>query len=256
MTQEGFVRTGAGRVHYVRDGQGPGLLLLHSNGNSLHEYDAVRERLASDFDLILWDMPGQGDSDPLSRHLSIDDYGDAVVDLLNDLDIPGAFVMGASVGGCIAASLGARHGDRLTGVGIIESQFRPAAWWADGWLGIERLFSTPLQTLDQVRARFHGAPPELVERVNLDRHKAGGRAMMSAMWAIREFDMMAAVPAITTPALLLFGTAGPTIETAPLMHAALPGASYEVIEGAGHFPMVDHPDEFVTVVRRFAAGVA
>jgi len=136
-------------------------------------------------------------------------------------------------------------------VGIVESQFRPASWWADGWLGIERLFATPLQTPEQVQARFHSAPPELVERVNIDRHKAGGRVMMSAMWAIREFDIAAAVAAITTRVLLLFGTAGPTIETAPLFRAALPDALYTEIEGAGHFPMVDHPEEFVAAVRGF-----
>lgn len=254
MTEEGFVTTAAGRVHYVRDGSGPPLVLLHSNGNSFHEYDLVRGPLATEFDVVTWDMPGQGDSDPLDRHLGIDDYADAVIDLVEALELVGATVMGASVGGCIAASVGARHGDKVAAVGIIESQYRTAAWWADGWTGIERLFSTPLQTEEQVRARFHSAPPELVERVNIDRHKAGGRAMMSAMWAIREFDIQAAVPAITPRALLLFGTAGPTIETAPLMRSALPDAVYEVIEGAGHFPMVDHPDEFVEIVRRFTAA--
>jgi pimeloyl-ACP methyl ester carboxylesterase len=255
MAEEGFVTAGTGRIHYVRDGQGQPLILLHSNGNSLHEYDDVREALARDFDLIVWDMPGQGDSDPLPRRLSIDDYADAVIGLLDGLGIARAIVMGASVGGCIAASLGARWADRLLGVGIIESQFRTAEWWRDNWLGIERLFSIPAQTEQQVQARFHRSPPELVERVNLDRHKAGGFSMMATMWAIREFDIRAAVPQIITPALLLFGTAGPTVETAQQLRAALPSATYDVIEGAGHFPMIDHPDEFIAAIRRFGKGL-
>jgi pimeloyl-ACP methyl ester carboxylesterase len=256
VTNEGMVTTSAGRVHYVRDGDGPPLLLLHSNGNSFHEYDLVADRLAVNFDLIRWDMPGQADSGPLDRHLTIEEYAAAAVELLDGLGVEGGTVMGASVGGCIAAALGARHGDRLNAVGIIESQWRDAAWWAQAWPGIERLFAIPQQTAEQVAARFHNAPPELVERINIDRAKAGGRAMMSAMWAIREFDMIGTVPAISTPALLLFGTAGPTYEVAEGFRNALPHATFEVIEGAGHFPMVDHPDEFIDIVSRFTAGVS
>lgn len=256
MTSEGFVSTSAGRIHYVRRGEGPVLLLLHSNGNSFHEYDLVAPRLAAEADLLRWDMPGQGDSDQLPRHLSIEDYADAAVELLDALGIGGATVMGASVGGCIAAALGARHADRLRAVGIIESQWRDATWWAGAWPGIERLFAVPQQTPEQIQARFHSAPPELVERVNIDRAKAGGRAMMSAMWAIREFDMLGTVPAISTDALLLFGTAGPTYEVAEGFRDALPAATFQVIDGAGHFPMIDHPDEFVDVVIRFLKSLA
>jgi 3-oxoadipate enol-lactonase len=256
VVDEGIASTRAGGVHWVREGSGRPLVLLHSNGNSWHEYDFVREPLAADHDVILWDMPGQGDSHPLPGHLSIDDYADVVMDLIGDLGVSDAVVMGASVGGCIAAALGARYGNRLGGIGIVESQYRTAQWWAEGWEGIERLFSTPLQTPEQVQARFHSAERSLVERVNIDRHKAGGRTMMSAMWAIREFDIIGAVPAISCPALLLFGTAGPTFATAADMHRALPQATFATIDAAGHFPMVDHPDEFVAEVTRFTRALA
>lgn len=255
MRQEGFVTTAFGRNHYVREGDGLPLVLLHSNGNSLHEYDGVRAALAQDFELIVADMPGQGDSDPLTRHLSIDDYADAVVALLDALRVERTIVMGASVGGCIAASLGARPADRIAGLGIIETQYRSRQWWAQNWPAIERMFSITAQTVAQIEARFHTSATELVERVNIDRHKAGGFSMMSAMWAIREFDIRAAVAKITTPTLLLFGTDGPTFETAEEFRSSLPAASFEVIAGAGHFPMIDHPHEFVDAVRRFGASL-
>jgi pimeloyl-ACP methyl ester carboxylesterase len=126
-----------------------------------------------------------------------------------------------------------------------------ADWWAQAWPGIERLFAVPAQKPEQVAARFHDDAPELVERVNLDRSKAGGGTMMSAMWALREFDIAVAVARITAPALLLFGTAGPTFGAVGALHAALPAATLEVIEGAGHFPMVDHPAAFADAVGRF-----
>ncbi|MPZ88462.1 MAG: alpha/beta fold hydrolase [Nitriliruptorales bacterium] len=252
--REGFVETRAGRVHYERGGEGTPLVLLHSNGNSLHEYAPAIPQLAQSFDVIGWDMPGQGDSAPLCNHLTIDDYGDCVVDLLDGLGLARATILGASVGGTINASLGARRADRVTALVFVETQFRTAEWWQQMWTHVERLFAVPAQSPEQVAARFRRVTPELVERLNLDRHKAGGRSMMSVMWAIREFDMAGMVAQINAPSLLLYGSDGPTIQVAEAFQQALPIASMAVIDGCGHFPMLDEPDEFVSVVRAFCAG--
>ena len=249
--QEGFVTTSVGKVHYVRDGSGEPLVLLHGNGQSVWSWEEVLPDLAQSFDTIAWDMPGQGDSEVLTRHLTIDDYADVVVELLDGLGLQQANVAGSSVGGQICASLGARHADRLIRLLFVESNYRPESWWRDNWVNIERRFAVPTQSMEELKERFRAPDEHLLERWNFDRNKAGGRTMMSAMWAIREFDMAGALQQVTTPSLLLFGAKGPAIGGKAEFTASLPEAAIVVLAESGHFPPNDEPAEFVTAIKQY-----
>ena len=62
-----FAETRMGRIHYLEAGEGPVLMLMHSNGASAYEYEFVIDELAKRYRVIAWDMPGQGDSDTPPR---------------------------------------------------------------------------------------------------------------------------------------------------------------------------------------------
>ncbi len=111
--REGFIQTELGRVHYVRAGSGHPLILLHSNGNSVHEWEDVLDDLASTFDVIALDQPGQGDSGGLTRHTTIDEYCDSFIEIMDALDVEQAAVAGTSIGGIFVVSLGARYPDQI-----------------------------------------------------------------------------------------------------------------------------------------------
>jgi pimeloyl-ACP methyl ester carboxylesterase len=248
---EGFASTSVGRVHYQRAGSGDPLLLMHGNGQSAWSWEDVVPALAESFDVIAWDMPGQGDSEQLPRHLTIDDYADAAVAVLDAAGVTRATAAGSSIGGQICASLGARHGDRFEHLIYVETNFRPESWWAEHWTTIEERFAVPVQDMEVLRERFREPTPATLQRWNIDRCKAGGRTMMSAMWAIREFDMAAALQASTTKSSMLFGANGPTIGAREEFEAAVPGAAVEVLDQSGHFPMSDQPEEFIAAVQTF-----
>lgn len=251
---DGFVATSLGRIHYVRSGDGEPLLLLHSNGNSVYEFDDVIPALAETFDTVAWDMPGQGDSDPAVRHLTVDDYADCVVEVMDRLGLDDAFVAGTSIGGFICASLATRYTDRMKAVAVIETMFRSESWWADNWGMVEGNFGLPTQSIEKVEARINRVMPAFLERWNIDRNKAGARSMMDVMWAIREYDVEAAVSRMSIPTLLMFGAKGPTIAAIEEFRAAAPHAAVVVLPDSGHFPMFDEPEDFVAELRKFFAG--
>ena len=112
-------------------------MLLHSNGGSAYEFEHVIDDLAKRYRVIAWDMPGQGDSDPLPRHHSVEDYADAVVALMDVMGVPKAHVLGASIGGAICVALGARHAARMSRVFITECPFRTPEEWQKGWANTE-----------------------------------------------------------------------------------------------------------------------
>lgn len=250
MFQDMFVATPFGRIHMLTAGIGEPLILLHSNGGSAYEYEHVIEPLARRFRVIAWDMPGQGDSDPLLRHIGVRDYADAVIATMDALGIQKAHVLGASIGGAICVALGALHTKRMQRVFIVECPYRSDAEWQQGWANTEANYAPVTQTLEKIKPRFREVTPELLTRWNIDRAKAGSKTCLSVMWALREYDIGADLPHVPAGQVLVFGDKSPTVGKAAQFKAALKSPSVHIIADCGHFPMIDDPDRFVAIVEQ------
>ena len=253
-----FAETRLGRLHYLEAGSGPALILAHSNGASAYEYEFVMEELSKRYRVIAWDMPGQGDSDTPPRFFSAHDFADAVVALMDALGIQKASVVGSSVGGSIVIALGARHAARMERVFIVEYPIRTEAGWQEGWFRTEKMWTIAEQTMEVVSARVAPgkATVAFVERWNIDRAKAGPKNCLNAMWAMRLHDVMADFATMTTPAMVVYGSRGPAIQTRTTMEKALPKAPIIVCEGCGHFPMIDDPSAFIAAIDQGFATLA
>lgn len=65
-------------------------------------------------------------------------------------------------------------------------------------------------------------------------------------------DYTQALRAVQAPVLILHGTADLQSESGSRTYAAaFPNTRFEIIQGAGHFPFFDRPQEFAAAVRRF-----
>lgn len=253
--KDGFAATAHGRIHYLEAGAGDPVILIHSNGCSAHEYAPAMERMAARVRVIAMDLPGHGDSDPIARHYAIDDYADALVALMDALGLATASAGGSSVGGTISVALGSRHGARIPHLFVIEAPTRSYAEWAAAWPEVEGNFGLPTQTRAQLEPRLTcEVTDELLARWNIDRNKTGAHTLMDAMWAIREYDVLAHVPRITSRTLLVYGDKSPTMSGVPKIRNLLPSAKLATIANAGHFPMLDQPEEFADAITGFMAG--
>lgn len=246
--QDLFAQTSFGRIHCLTAGSGDPLILLHSNGGSAYEYEHVIEPLAARFRVIAWDMPGQGDSDPLLRHVSVHDYADAVIEMMDALDIPKAAVLGDSIGGAICIALGAHHMDRMDKVFIVECPYRPAEEWSGNWENTEANYAPITQTMERIKPRFRNVDEALLKRWNIDRAKAGSKTCLSVMWALREYDAGADLAKVPANQVVMFGDKGPTVAKIDKFRAELKSPSVHVIKDCGHFPMIDDPEEFTRIV--------
>ena len=224
-----FVNTSQGRIHLLTAGQGRPLLLLHSNGGSAYEFEHVIDPLAEHFQVFAWDMPGQGDSDPLLRHLSVQQYADVAVEVMDALALQTAIVGGASIGGAVCVALGAHHAARFEKIFVVECPFRTPQEW------------------ERVAPRLRNVTDELMVRWNIDRAKAGSKTCLSVMWALREYDIAADLAKFPAGQVLVFGDKSPTVAKAGQFEAALTDATTHIISDCGHFPMIDDPERFVDI---------
>ena len=250
LPKDGFVPSPFGRLHYLEMGSGPPVVLLHGAGSSAYEFEHVFGDLAAHFRVIAWDMPGHGDSDPLLRYMTIAEYADALLALISHLELVQPHLVGTSIGAQIAACA-AKHLPEVAGVSLVELPLRPVEAWINIWPLVETMFSNPTQSFEQVAPRFRDLTEAELQRWNIDRNKAGAKAMMSAMWALR--DHRPDLNAITAPTLLLYGEKGAVADGLPLATAALPQATVVTMPDCGHFPMCDDPPAFAEIVRAFAS---
>ena len=95
-------------ISYYRQGSGPHLVLIHGvglRGESWHRYI---ELLIHHFDLIILDLPGHGDSNPLSvdyQQTSLPDYVQAISEFVLEITEQPFYLCGHSLGSLIAIEI-------------------------------------------------------------------------------------------------------------------------------------------------------
>lgn len=106
------------RVHYRRAGSGPPLLMVHQSPRSSAEYAGLMAEWAAHFTCIAPDTPGFGQSDALPGAAEIDQFGDAVVALLDALGLGRVAAYGFHSGGIILMNALRRHPNRFSALAI------------------------------------------------------------------------------------------------------------------------------------------
>lgn len=101
-------------IAYYERGSGEPLVMLIGTGSTMAEWDpALLRLLARDHRLILFDYPGLGESGPWKGR-SFDDLASTTVELMDELEIDRAAILGWSMGGFVAQRLAIEHPDRVS----------------------------------------------------------------------------------------------------------------------------------------------
>ncbi len=242
--RDSFYATRYGRVHCRVTGDGPPLLLMHSNGRSAYEFDDVAAALADRYKVVSWDMPGHGDSDRAVTHLSVTDLAALAVDIAGRDAGVLPIIGGSSIGATVALAAGVAHADAIAGVIAIELPLnRGQRWWEDNWFTVENMFGCPEEAPELVAKRYRNVPPSLATRLRVDRHKAGGASMMQVLWAGRAVAdaTQSRVAALSVPTLFVNGDHGLATDAGEILPHLNATARLAVIADSGHFPQTDDP---------------
>jgi len=130
-----FIQTRSGRVHYLDEGEGPAVLLMHGSGRSIADWqEGVVAGLSAQHRVIAFDYYGFGFSDRNPKFVyGYDLWIQQAIDLLDALRVDHVTVIGHSVGGALACMVAAEHPERVdhvvtigTGMAIEPAQFIPA----------------------------------------------------------------------------------------------------------------------------------
>lgn len=112
--RKGYADAPWGQVHYGFRGEGEAILLLAPAPRSLMIFDALAQRLASEFQAIAMDQPGFGGSDPMRDDATMEDLAESLTHVLDALELPSAHLFGLHTGAKLAAAFAATHPERTS----------------------------------------------------------------------------------------------------------------------------------------------
>ncbi len=94
---------------HVRRGSGPPLVLIHGIGSQWQMWRPVLDRVGREREVVAVDLPGFGDSPPSAGRPTVEALGDTVAEFLDGIGIRDAHCAGNSFGGSVALAM-ARSG--------------------------------------------------------------------------------------------------------------------------------------------------
>jgi pimeloyl-ACP methyl ester carboxylesterase len=246
-----------GQVHYLTEGMGDPLLLLHQTVFSSDEYADVIPFLSGRYHMIAMDTLGYGNSDKPPSQYTVEDYGRSIIHFLDALGINKTNIAGHHTGATLAIEVATTHPERvdklvLSGVSLYNEEERKKI--------MDHPMFDPIEIADDGSFlmqlwNFHrNAAPDRSPEMNYRRMVAdllAGPRMNDGHYASVPYDRRGKLPMIQNPTLVMCGTNDMFYNKLDEVHALVPGSAKHIIEGGGNGIAFEMPQEFAQAILDF-----
>jgi len=256
--RRGYIDAGYGQLHYRCNGDRGGrpvLLLLHQSPSDSRMYGKLMDLLDTDFWMLAPDNPGFGNSDPLPGGFTLSACSDAILSLLDQLEIQQCYLFGHHTGASIAAELAAWSPQRIArlamcGPTLLSPELKQALPSKAAAFPADEEGSHLVGMWGRMSAKEAGAPAELLLREVMSAFSAGD-SYAEAYAAVAEQDFDALLSAITMPTLVFAGTEDILYgQLEPSFQCLQQGVKRE-IPGAASYVCETRPQEVAALLREF-----
>jgi pimeloyl-ACP methyl ester carboxylesterase len=265
-------------LSYLDTGDGPALLFIHGLTGSQRNWRHLVDALNKDHRVLAPDLFGHGASSKMMGDYSLGAHAATLRDLLDLLGIDRVTLVGHSFGGGIAMQfcyLFPERVERLVlvssgGLGrdvspVLRAATLPGAEWvlpviASGWVrgrveAAGRILSSTGWRASRETAEIWRGFSSLGDADTRRAFLATTRGVIDpGGQTVTAHDHLPL--AVEVPTLVVWGTKDRMIPAwhATTAHEAIPGSRVVLFTGAGHFPHLDEPERFATVLGEFVAA--
>lgn len=281
----GMLHMGSLRVHHTQGGRGTPVLFIHGLGSSGYlEWRFNLEPAAVHHRIYAPDLPGFGRSEKPRARYGIPYFTRFIDSYMEDRGLRSAAVVGASLGGRVALELALKYPQRVSKLVLVNSLGlgRPTMRLTYGLITLPRVGETvmkvtrnalnwvPSAMIRRVAGRYAGASSDLSRTMD-DRYLDNLRELYGAegyhnayLATVRslvkpsalfgnDYDVSGRLKEIKVPLQLIWGADDPLfpVSYATHAHTVVDHSRLAVIEGAGHTPQAERPEEFNRVLLNF-----
>ena len=249
------------RVYFEEAGEGIPLLLQHTAGAHGSQWRHLFEEpeITKHFRLIAYDLPFHGKSlPPVSDKWWREEYRlrgeflrSTVLAIKHALGLDEPVFMGCSVGGLLALDLARRHPEEFRAVISLEGALE-----IPGDTGFFQHLWSPQVSNDYKARLMEGlmspTAPKVYRKETSYVYASGWPATFlgDLHYYVEDFDMRETASEIDTNQVGVHILSGEydysaTPEMGRAAHEAIPGSTWALMKGVGHFPMSEHPEAFI-----------
>ena len=288
LVRSGFLDVGSLRVHHMQGGRGTPVIFIHGLGSSGYmEWRRNLETVAERHRVLAPDLPGYGRTDKPRVRYTIPYFARFIRSYMEESGLRSAALIGASLGGRVALEVALEEPKRVrklvlvNTLGLGRPQVRmaqiayslvtiPRVGEAVMGLARDALTWAPRTVVRRFAARYSGTGADLAltmddgylsdlrEMYALEGYRSAYLSTVRSLVNPRAIfgghhDVTRRLNELKIPVQLIWGANDPLF---PLAHAErarsmIERASLAVIDGAGHTPQAERPEEFNRVLHRF-----
>lgn len=246
------------KLAYLDQGTGPTVLLVHGFPMDRTLWDLQVAALAERYRVIVPDLPGFGESDPVKpEELSIAGMADMLAGLLDALEVTEPITLaGLSMGGYVVMDFMRRYADRVDRLAFFDT--RPSTDPPEGLKNREKTAELALTEGEAgVQKIVEGMIPKLFSPTSIEQKPELVEAMRQKMLTTRPASIAAAslamaqrhdstesVASITLPTLVVVGehdVPSPP-EAMQAMADSMANATFVQLPDAGHLTPLEQPE--------------
>jgi 3-oxoadipate enol-lactonase len=228
-------------------------------------WDAQLKSLAASHRVIAPDMPGFGGAPPWLETPSLDSWASSLLARLRAEGVAGAVVAGCSLGGYLAFAMLRTASNFIRGLALVDTRAiadtpgRRAQRLTDAERVARdgRAFFVDAARKD-LSAELAAFPASLAS-ANAMLDDATGDGIVGALCAMAgRPDARPELPAIGIPTAVVRGALDPIVgaDEARALAAAIRGATFTEVDGAGHIPTFQRPEAVTAVLFALSARIA
>lgn len=265
-----LIPTPLGQMHVVDEGHpaSPVLVLLHGFAGSLHWFDRLAPLLVREHRVIRVDLLGHGGSEKPVTDYSVEEQDEAVAEVLDQLGVSRAAVVGHSFGAAVAVSLAERSPELVERLVLLDEG-------PDNSFGDQPLMTTigfvPVIGELLHRLAFDAAirdgygdafakgfdlasgfddPDQVVRDYRAMTYCSYKRSWDAEESFLQETCLDERLRRLAVPALVVFGAEDRFFHAneSAVVFEAVPGTRVEVLGGVGHSPNVERPAEVARLI--------
>lgn len=220
------------QLHYIEQGQGQHLILLHGNGEDSSYFVYQISYFSRNYRVIAIDTRGHGKSPRGEKPFSIRQFSEDLKDCLEAMNIAKTILLGFSDGGNIALEFALKYPERVEKLVLNGANLFPS--------GVKAIYQWPIEVGYRM-AKLFAKKSE----------KARQNAEMLGLMVNEPNIDLSELARLTMPVLVVAGSKDMIKEShTRLIYKSLPNAQLNIIEG-DHFVANKNPEAFNEVVNRF-----
>ena len=255
------VKANSVKLNYELEGQGPPLVLINGLTMTLSGWAYQIKPFSERYTLIRYDCRGQGGSEKPDEEYSQEMHADDLSCLLDKLDVDRAHIVGLSNGGMIAQHFALRYPEKTGALVLVDTSSyigKLLELTIQSWIKATEAGGNELRYdvfLPQIFSESYITNNE-EQIMGMKEYSAeinSPAAVINLARASMKHDVTNRLSEIKSPTLIVVGEEDILVppKYSHVLKSNIQDSELRVIEGSGHVPPLEKPDEFNSIVLEF-----